>query len=480
MIAMKKERIPFGLYQAALCVLAAALTLVICLCAQEAEKRWYLKVDVSQSRVSELSDYTKAHLSALRQDVTLYTVWSAGSGDSLRDLQAETLYRMVSCCGRVHIVELDPATQPQTLALLNGEAEGIPDGTIFVRSGDGTRTVRIDSGDFIFSRKIDEEIYTIYCGEARLIGAIDCVCTDVPDGVWFVTGHGEADQQDCSMLSLQLTAKGFAVHSGALGRFVPAATDLMVIINPQQDLTAEEAAVLTGFLDQGGRLLVAAGADTPLEKLSRLSAVIDLYGLSWQGGWVVEHEDETAGYTDRPELLTPVLAVNPLIDALPGRLILPRCTALGTPALRPGIEGGLLLTTSKRATLKQDASGDAYTPAAGDTTGQQILAAYAQGDSTMCILQLGSAAMLTDETSLDGVAVLDASENLAFVSGCVDAMMDRSVDVTLDAGVKRLPAQLITFDNQQQRQQVSLLFLIGIPVLILAIMTVVLLRRRRL
>ena len=88
--------------------------------------------------------------------------------------------------------------------------------------------------------------------------------------------------------------------------------------------------------------------------------------------------------------------------------------------------------------------------------------------------------MLTDETSLDGVAVLDASENLAFVSGCVDAMMDRSVDVTLDAGVKRLPAQLITFDNQQQRQQVSLLFLIGIPVLILAIMTVVLLRRRRL
>ena len=52
--------------------------------------------------------------------------------------------------------------------------------------------------------------------------------------------------------------------------------------------------------------------------------------------------------------------------------------------------------------------------------------------------------------------------------------------MTLDAGVKRLSAQLISFDNAQQRRQVSTLFLVGLPGTILLVMVIVLIHRRRL
>ena len=50
----------------------------------------------------------------------------------------------------------------------------------------------------------------------------------------------------------------------------------------------------------------------------------------------------------------------------------------------------------------------------------------------------------------------------------------------MDAGVKELPNQLIRFDSEQTRQRVSALFLTALPVALLALMLVVLLRRRRL
>lgn len=476
----KEERVPFKVYNALLCLLAAAAALLVCLCVEAAEKRWYWKLDISDSRVSELSEYTLSHLDALTEDVTLYPVWSAGSADSLRDLQLETLYRMAARSARVTVEEVDPAVQPQILASLNGEAAGIPDGTVFVRGGGGTRTVRLENEDFIFSRRIGEEIYTIYCGEARLIGAIDSVCTASPTGVWFVGGHGEAAEADCAMLALHLRAKGFAVRSGELGRMTPAPDDVLLMLGPARDLTAGEAAALIAFLDGGGRLLIAAGADTPLEKLSRLSAALDLYGLSWQGGWVVENEAETAFFTDRPELLTPALAENPLLDALPGRLILPRSTAVSAPELRPGIETSALLVTSERAARRADASGDAYTAGAEDVTGRQLLAVYAESGEGARIVQLGSVELALDQAKMGESSVQDASENLAFLAGCVDALAGRGVDVTLDAGVKRLSAQLITFDNERQRQQVCAVLLAGLPTVILLVMGIVLVQRRRL
>ena len=471
---MKKQRIPFGLYNALLCLLVAVILGLVCLCAEAAEEKYYLKWDLSDDSVTALSDYTLSRIEALDTDVTISPVWGSASSD-LQDLQRETLQKMASLCAFIRIDPIDPAAQPQRLMALAGDVS-VAEGTVFVRND--ARTVRLGAEDFLFSQRIGEEIYTIYCGEAMIVGALERVCTENPVRAYFLTGHGEKTMEDCSRLTLQMRVLGFDVAQGKLAMLEPAPGDVLVCIAPRSDLTGDESADLKAFLDAGGNLVLALGADAP--ELPQLMALCDVYGLGMHPGWVVEDADKSAFYVDRPELLSPALAADSgLMDALPGRLILPRAAALTTPQIRPGLTSRVLLTTSETAVRRADVSADAYAASAQDVTGEQILAAMATDDE-MHLLLLGSEDMLSDSAAMTGASVIDASENLAFVAACLEEMTDRGMAATLDAGVKRLPAQLITFGSQRTQQIVSILLLTVLPGLTLVAMAAVLLRRRRL
>lgn len=474
-----KRTMPYGLYHLLTCFLAVVMAILLCLVAERAEEKWYLKLDVSADGVTQLSEYTQSHLDALSEDVWLYAVYPSGHDSTLRDLLTETLSKMTAVCPHVRVETIDPVTQPQRIAALSGDAQGVENGTVFVQNADGTRIVRLNPDVFLFSRTVLSEEYTIYCGEAQLIGAIDRVCTDDPVSIWFLTGHGEKTQEDCSLLSLQLRTNGFDVHSGRIGHIAPDTTDILLLLSPQSDLTGEEAQTLAAFLDAGGHLLVACGADTPLDRLTELNALCNLYGLGFQSGWVVENAAESTRYVDAPEYLSPVTAEAPGEDVT-GRLILPRACALTTPALRPGVTVSTLLETSDRAILHPDASGDAYTAQSGDTSGTFLLGALAKGSNDMALCLLSSVDMLLDDALISGVSVLDASDNLSLLSWCINDMADLDQTASLDAGVKRLPAQRITFDSESSRQRVSVLSLTVLPGLLLLTMTFVLLKRRRL
>jgi hypothetical protein len=476
---MKKHTMPYGLYHFLTCFLAIVIAVLVCLVSERAENRWYLKADVSSDNVTVLSDYTLAKLDALQEDVMIYPVYPAGYDSTIRDLVTETLGKMSAVSAHVRVEEIDPVTQPQRVAALSGDAQGVESGTVFVTNQAGTRMIRLEPDVFLFSRTVLEEEYTIYCGEAQLIGAISRACMDTPVGVWFISGHGEASEEDCSLLALQLKANGFDVHTGALGRITPAATDILLLIDPQSDLTGEEAQAFAAFLDGGGRALVACGADTPTSRLTELSRVCDLYGLGFQTGWVVESAGESTFYVDAPEYLSPALSVS-LSEDVTGRIILPRACALSTPSIRPGFTTTTLLETSSHAVLHATASGNATDAQADDQSGTFILGAVSKSSSGTALCLLSSADMLKDASVINGSSLLDASDNLSLLMRCMTDMSDLDQTASLDAGVKRLPAQRITFDNESTRQRVTILSIALLPCLLLLTMTVVLIRRRRL
>lgn len=474
----KKWQLPFGLYNTLLCLMAAAIFLLAILCVQAAEEKWYLKLDLSDDQVSELSDYTRSRLDALEEDVTLYAVHTYGMSSDLYDLQSETLMKMAAECPRLTVETIDPAAQPHLLLALAGETAGVPESTVFVRNEAGTRTVRIDAEEFIFARRIGTEEYTIYCGEAMLIGGIDRAVDEDPAAVWFVTGHGEAEEAATAQLRLQMSAMGLEICSGVLAMVQPEAGDVLALIGPTSDLTGAETSALKNHLNNGVHLLLACDADTPA--LPNLTALCDLYGLAWRSGWAVESQQETAFFVDEPALLSPALSAdNGVLDVLPGRLILPRSCALQSPALRPGTTATVLLTTSDHAILKQDVNSTVLTAQPGDESGSFPLAILAQSGET-CILQLASVQMLLTGVEASGSHVLDASENLAFLAACLEHMTDTGEGATLEAGVKQLPTQLITFPNQQVRQQISMALLLALPAALTLVMLIVVIRRRRL
>lgn len=474
-----KKQIPFSLYNALLCLLAAAVFVLSILCLQTAEEKWYLKLDVSGDQVTRLSDYTLSRLDALEEDVTLHLVHSPGSS-TLYDLQQETLLKMAAECDHVRVAYIDPEAQPHLLLALAGDTQGVAEGTVFVQNEAATRTVRIDAEEFLFARRIGTEEYTIYCGEAMLIGGIDRAVDEDPSAVWFVSGHGEPGEDELSQVMLQCRAMGLEIRSGSLALMSPKAGDVVALIGPESDLTLAETEAIKSFLNGGVHLIVACGADTPVSRLTNLQALCDLYGLSFREGWTVENAAETAFFVDEPALLSPALtAGNSVLDALPGRLILPRAAALSEIALRPGTTAEILLSTSDRAVLKADVNATVLEAEPGDVSGAMPLAILAESGESR-ILQLASVQMLLTSAEADGAYVLDASENLAFLTACLEKMTDAGEGATLDAGVKQLATQLITFDSQQERQHVSAVLLGFWPALLTLAMLVVVIRRRRL
>ena len=94
--------------------------------------------------------------------------------------------------------------------------------------------------------------------------------------------------------------------------------------------------------------------------------------------------------------------------------------------------------------------------------------------------ELASVQMLLSTAEADGAYIVDASENLAFLTACLEKMTDTGEGATLDAGVKQLATQLITFPSQQERQCVSAVLMGFWPVLLTLAMLIVIIRRRRL
>lgn len=227
-------------------------------------------------------------------------------------------------------------------------------------------------------------------------------------------------------------------------------------------------------------LIVACDADRPVSRLTNLQALCDLYGLNFRDGWVVENPSETAWFVDEPGMPAPSLpSGNGVLDALPGRLILPRACALAEPELRPGVSAKVLLTTSDRAILKANKAATTYTAENNDKSGAVPLAILAHAGDTY-ILQMASVQMLLSTAEADGAYVLDASENLAFLTARPEKMTDTGEGATLDADVKQLATQLISFDNQQERQMISAVLMGFWPGLLTVAMFIVLIRRRRL
>lgn len=476
-----KKTMPFAIYRIlaallAVCVFVLAISLISTL-----EDRYYLKLDVSDSGVSELSPYTTEKLEELSSDVSVYTVWSANNTSFLKDLQTELLKRMCSVCSRISFHQVIPEQEPLLLTTLNGNAENIPDGTCFVRDTNGTRIVRLEAEDFLFSRKIDEEQYTIFCGEARLIGAITAISLERPVHAVFSTGHGEADMTSCARLTLQLQAMGAMVGNGSIHMMDLTADDLLVIADPQADLTAEETDTLISFLEQGGKLIVAVGMNTRPDHLKNLCAVLDLYGLGIRAGRVTEMPESTGYYIQEPGMLSPVPEEEPELQIrLSGRLILPGACALATPAHRPGVTHRTLLETSTSAVLHSNTGSDTAGVVPGDETGEMKLAILSETTADARILTLSSAIMLRDDMETDvGFDLQDASENLNFLAGVIRYMIHRDVTWTLDAGVRQLPDRLIVFENEQTRHTAGILLLTVIPGIILTVMAVVLIRRRK-
>jgi len=429
----------------------------------------YLRLDLSPDQVTALSDRSAAALDGLTGDVTFTVARRAGAQSELGDLVDELLARYAARSAHVRVRVVDPDARPYVIAPLNLSGEAVTDDTVFIANADGSRVRRVGSDQLIYQRQLDGETYRLFCGDARFAGALEALEAEAVHRAVFLTGHGETE--DVATLTLALASAGYDTASLPLSGAALTAEDTLLILAPETDLTAAETTSLAAFLDGGGRLLIAYGADTPQARLPNFATLLELYGLSFETGTTVETVADR--YIDSPNRLVPVTSDAEPCEGIVQRLIFPDACAVAAPSLRGDVSTETLLTTSAKAYRKL-ASGDLYVFEAGDASGRQTLALSAQTRAGARIVQLACAAAFTD-----GAGVLDASANLEFAVACVSWLAGEETAAG-SADLKVLPNNLIVFADEAVENRVMAWSVAALPAAVaLCGMAVLLIRRRR-
>ena len=463
-----------------LTVLLAIVALVaVNAIAQVLDQRTGFSVDLTADRLTQLSARTQALLDGLDQEITVTLVRRSGSDTELGSLLQQYLDTLRAASPHIHVQSVDPDLKPYVISALDPTGAAT-ENTLYVATAENARVRKIDSTQLLYQRTLDGETYRLFCGDARFAGALSMLLDDAPRRAWFLTGHGETAMEKCGTFALALSAQGYEVGALSLAQQEPEKGDLLLVLSPQTDLLDSELKQLKAFLDGGGHLLAAWGADTPQQRLGSFATLLDLYGLGFEPGVVVESLNERDRFLDRPDLLCPQAQdESDVTQTLSQRLLLPEAVAVQAPRLVSGITATRLLSTSAKAYRKLTDS-DRYAFATGDASGRQTLAVAADSlkDDGPRLLLLGSAVIFQDDATISGGNLMDASGNLELLLNCAAHLAGEGPSQQT-ADLKVVPTNLITFGSESEQNRVMALSIAALPLLVLLAGTVILLIRRK-
>lgn len=394
------------------------------------------RYDISAAKLYSVTSSTKAVLSGLADDVTIYWIVQAGQEDSVIE---NLLGKYESLSDHITVEVKNPDVYPTFAAQYTDET--VANNSLVVACGDRSRYIAYDD---IYQQEVDYATYSAsysFDGEGQISSAIDYVTREELPQVYRLTGHGEADLSE--VFSGQLTRDNIEVTDFSLltENGVPEDADCVLIYAPESDIAEEEVTLLADYVSGGGKLLVLAGP-TQDGTLTNLYSLLESRGVTAVDGIVVESDSQyyTFGY---PYILMPDMASSDVTDSL---------ITEGYNAVMP-ISQGLtvsdsasdvttLLTTSDTAFSK--AAGYAMTTADkedGDTDGPFALAVE---------ITDGSGEMIWFASSLlveDAYNSMSSGGNLDLVMNALSALIGEQESLSIRS--KSLSYNYLTISESQ-------------------------------
>ena len=394
------------------------------------------RYDISAAKLYSVTSSTKAVLSGLTDDVTIYWIVQAGQEDSVIE---NLLGKYESLSDHITVEVKNPDVYPTFAAQYTDET--VANNSLVVACGDRSRYIAYDD---IYQQEVDYSTYSAsysFDGEGQISSAIDYVTREELPQVYRLTGHGEADLSE--VFSGQLTKDNIEVTDFSLltENGVPEDADCVLIYAPESDISEEEVTLLADYVSGGGKLLVLAGP-TQDGTLTNLYSLLESRGVTAVDGIVVESDSQyyTFGY---PYILMPDMASSDVTDSL---------ITEGYNAVMPVSQGltvsdsasdvTTLLTTSDTAFSK--AAGYAMTTADkedGDTDGPFALAVE---------ITDGSGEMIWFASSLlveDAYNSISSGGNLDLVMNALSALIGEQESLSIRS--KSLSYNYLTISESQ-------------------------------
>ena len=296
--------------------------------------------DMTACGIHKISDTTRAYLSELDDEITIYVIDS----DTTQKKFEEYIRRYAECSDKITVEYVNSSKNEKIAAALTeyGFSEAYPPTAYSLLICSEERTQFVDfSGLFTYSNEklgfteISASYYNYYMqlfssaadyadyldvlvtesvmnfhGEMALTQLIEYVSADIIPQAYFVTGHGEDSVTDGNFAAL-LAYYGyeFGVYELTSGEAVPNDAACLIINAPAEDYTEAEAELLIEYLEDGGNMLILLSPDAV--EMENIAALTEYCGFSVADGIVMENVKENEEAEPTPsETVSAVININ--------------------------------------------------------------------------------------------------------------------------------------------------------------------------
>ena len=425
----------------------------------------YRNIDVSSTKIYEISDTSKDLLKNLDHKVTL-TVLAVK--DETDDRITTFLSKYAGLSKKVSVKWIDPVLHPSALTENNAEKN-----TIVVKCEDTGKSTTVAFSDIIV-QDMSSYYYTgsasesEFDGEGQLTSAINYVTSDASRTVYRTSGHGESTFS--TTISDLMKKNNYNVEelNLVMNTEIPDDCDLLMMYAPTNDLSQEEADVLKNYLKSGGKVMLILG-DTTSEQLPNLMGILSDYGMKEADGYIA---DPKRCYQGNAYYLFPQLSVSgELANGISSQMVLIANThglELSDPARDTISVNAFMSTTNNAYAVTEDAQtegsytlGVVATESISKDDGDDTKDENSTDDSEALESRLTviSSASMIDSQITDAFTTL---ENTTLFMNAVTANFEGVKNISIE------PKSLsVEYNTVQHSGLLSLLVIFGVPIVLL-------------
>lgn len=304
-----------GSYSVGLVVLVIAVAIVFNLIVGQIPEA-YRNIDVSSTKIYEISDTTTELLSGLEEEVDM-TVLAVR--DETDDRITTFLSRYSALSNKINVEWIDPVLHPSALTDYNTS-----ENSIVISCEDTGKTTTVSFNDILVMDEYSyyyygTESYTEFDGEGQLTSAVNYVTNDIDRMIYQTTGHGEGELSTTITDLMEKNSYTLSEVNLLMTTEIPEDCDLLLMYAPVTDLSEDEAQMLGNYLAAGGKVMLVLG-DTSASELPNLSGILSEYGIEPAEGYIA---DPTRCYQGNYYYIFPELTVSEdMADGISSQMVL--------------------------------------------------------------------------------------------------------------------------------------------------------------
>lgn len=477
-----------GTYSVGLTVIVIAIVIVVNLIFGQIPEK-YRNIDVSSTKIYDITDTSKELLGDLEQKVTFTVLAEKESTD---DRIKTFLSKYAALSENISVEWIDPVLHPSALTDYD-----TTENTIVVECTDtGKRTtvsfddiIVVDASSYYYTGSVSESEFD---GEGQLTSAVNYVISDVNKNIYRTTGHGESTLSNSITELIDKNKYTVTELNLVMNASIPEDCDLLLMYAPATDLAEDEKKVIQKYLAQGGKVMILLGENGSTD-LPNITSIMNEYGLKEAEGYIA---DPTRCYQGNYYYIFPVLSVSgDMAKGISSQMVLLTNTRgmTLTETARDTISTSAFMTTSDEAyavteenqqqgsyvlgavatetvDLTSDSENDEDTSGSNDTDTSDTAEGEAAGTSESRLTVI-SAVSLIDSQITDTFTQL---ENTTLFMNAISSNFDGVQNISIEA--KSLTTE---YNTVQHAGLFSLLVIFGLPLLILIAGFAVWFRRRK-